>query len=375
MTSLDDVTRTVGHLYDAAGEPERWPAALRSVADLLKASASVLAFQDETRQFPVIYSVGVPPEAMRAYFDPRRTDARVLAGVRKAPIGAYTDSMMVPRKQLLRSEYMQTWGIPYGTVKCVQAFAFQQLDCAGFIGAARPLRGNDFEIEQVELIALLLPHVERAIKIQLRLHRACITEMSAVQSLEQLPQAVLLVNKKARVFFANSVAQAMLRASDGIGVNADGLYATTPASTLNLRRMVAAAAHRIEVGTSKSHPAVLLLERHAERAPLSAIIAPLRPRDSFPWIPGIEPEVLVVITDPERRSAELQNRLMSMHGLTRTETAVATLVAEGRGVKATAEILKVAPSTVRTHLHRVFSKTRTARQAELAAFILQSGLT
>ena len=166
--------------------------------------------------------------------------------------------------------------------------------------------------------------------------------MSAVQSLEQLPQAVLFVNKKARVFFANSVAQAMLRASDGIGVNADGLYATTPASTLNLRRMVAAAAHKIEVGTSKSHPAVLLLERHAERAPLSAIIAPLRPRDSFPWIPGIEPEVLVVITDPERRSAELQNRLMSMHGLTRTETAVATLVAEGRGVKATAGILKVA---------------------------------
>lgn len=375
MASLEDMTRVIGRLYEAAVEPEQWPATLKSLADLLKASAAVAAFQDDQGLFPIDYSVGIAPEAMRAFFDRHHSDARVLTGIRKAPLGAYTDAMMVPRDVLLRSEYIQTWGIPNGVVKCVQAFAFRQHDCSGFIGAARPLHGKDFEKSEVELLNFLLPHVERAMKIELRMQQARLTEISAVQSLEQLPHAVLLVDKRARVFFANSAARGLLDARDAIGVDRDGLRAISAETTATLRRMIAAAADVMGGRVSNPGPVVLRLERRPPSAPLSSIIAPLQARDGFPWIPGIRPEVLVVVSDPERRDHDLQNRIMAQHGLTRTESAVASLVAQGRGVKATARILEIAPSTVRTHLHRVFGKTRTARQAELAALLSHSNHT
>ena len=212
-------------------------------------------------------------------------------------------------------------------------------------------------------------------KTELRLQQARLAEMSAVQSLEQLPHAVLLVDKTARVFSANSAARTLLGACDPIGVDKDGLHAISTETTATLRRMIAAAAGLMRGRVGKPGPAVLRLERRPPSAPLSATIAPLHPRDGFPWIPGTRPEVLVVVSVPERRDYHRQNRIMAQHGLTRTESAVASLVAQGRGVKATAQILEIAPSTVRTHLHRVFGKTRTARQAELAALLSQSDHT
>ena len=61
----------------------------------------------------------------------------------------------------------------------------------------------------------------------------------------------------------------------------------------------------------------------------------------------------------------------ALYGMTATEAAVAGLISKGTGVKAAARKLGIAPSTVRTHLHRVFEKTETRRQAELAHLVNQ----
>ena len=51
--------------------------------------------------------------------------------------------------------------------------------------------------------------------------------------------------------------------------------------------------------------------------------------------------------------------------LTPTELRVLLSIVEVGGVPETAEILGIAETTVKTHLHRVFSKTGTNRQADL----------
>ena len=56
-------------------------------------------------------------------------------------------------------------------------------------------------------------------------------------------------------------------------------------------------------------------------------------------------------------------------GLTPGELRVLLTIVEAGGVAETAEALGVAETTVKTHLHRVFAKTGTARQAHLVRLV------
>jgi DNA-binding CsgD family transcriptional regulator len=52
---------------------------------------------------------------------------------------------------------------------------------------------------------------------------------------------------------------------------------------------------------------------------------------------------------------------------------VALAASSGNTIVETAQLLKVSPNTIKTHLRRVFAKTATNRQAELAALIAAVG--
>jgi DNA-binding CsgD family transcriptional regulator len=56
-------------------------------------------------------------------------------------------------------------------------------------------------------------------------------------------------------------------------------------------------------------------------------------------------------------------------GLTLSELRVMNAIVHIGGVPETAEELGVAETTVKTHLHRVFSKTGTSRQADLVRLV------
>lgn len=61
--------------------------------------------------------------------------------------------------------------------------------------------------------------------------------------------------------------------------------------------------------------------------------------------------------------------LRRRHHLTPAEIKVCRILSEGRDVKQAAEALGLSAATVRTHLHRIFQKTGTGRQAELVSLI------
>jgi DNA-binding CsgD family transcriptional regulator len=81
--------------------------------------------------------------------------------------------------------------------------------------------------------------------------------------------------------------------------------------------------------------------------------------------------VVVFVADREQDGDRFGPRLQTLYGMTRMEAAVAGLISKGGGVKAAARKLGIAPSTARTHLHRIFDKTGTKGQAELAYLINQ----
>lgn len=85
---------------------------------------------------------------------------------------------------------------------------------------------------------------------------------------------------------------------------------------------------------------------------------------------GIPAAVIVFLTEPALRAPMSSEALMSLFGLTATETHVARHLASGMRPDEISEALGVAPTTTAFHLRNIFSKTGTRRQAELVALLL-----
>lgn len=86
--------------------------------------------------------------------------------------------------------------------------------------------------------------------------------------------------------------------------------------------------------------------------------------------PGIS---MVFIHDPESPRRCCTSALRKLYGFTKAEAAVAAALMEGKTLNEIAASLHVSTNTVRAHLKRLFSKTRTSRQAELV-LLLGSGV-
>ena len=83
------------------------------------------------------------------------------------------------------------------------------------------------------------------------------------------------------------------------------------------------------------------------------------------------PLALVLISDPERDRDIAASELARLYGLTPTEAKLALALLDGYGLDSAARQLSIGRNTARTHLKRIFEKTRTHRQAELVALILR----
>jgi DNA-binding CsgD family transcriptional regulator len=108
---------------------------------------------------------------------------------------------------------------------------------------------------------------------------------------------------------------------------------------------------------------------------LTLIVTPVRGRDVGRLAEaGIrDAAVLLFVIDPVNRRSIPLGQLMNAYGLTRAEARVALAASSGSTVIESARLLGLSPNTIKTHLRRVFAKTATARQAELAGLIASVG--
>lgn len=365
MPSLDQLLHTIEAIYDAGLDEAQWTIALERLSDLLGCTGTTVAFQDSSGRFPAYHSVRCLSDLHHAYAEHYRRIDPVLAFVSRAAPGVYIDRMILPKTELRRLEIHSDFGIPNDMDSVMQAFAFRSAAGAGFVAAGRSVRAGDFEAEHVQTMGLLLPHLERAMQMQLRLGAVGMRADSAAEALDCLTLGILFVDQRARVLLANRAAEALLAQADGIGVDAAGLCAARQTETSALRRIIVRAADHTRVN---GRGGSLQLERPSMRRSLLVMVAPLG-RSSSAWMPQPRPAAIVLVSDPESACNPPLDALRMLFGLTPTEAAVALAVAEGRGVKDAADALGISSATVRWHLQRVFDKTGTARQAELARVV------
>jgi DNA-binding CsgD family transcriptional regulator len=270
------------------------------------------------------------------------------------------------REEFCRTDIFNEWYKPQGVEAMMRTNLLIEGPVSTVITVGRPYSEGDFGASEIRLFVALIPHLQRAVQLQLRLAGVDGPPIGSAEMLNRLLQGVLLVDAGARVIFANSAAERMLRAGSGLLLRRDGLRAETPGETRLLRRMIADCAEpRAELGGAGGR---VRLSRE-NRAPLTVLVIPHRAQVA--WIDVARPRAILFITDPEHAAVVRRESLRQDFGLTPAEAGFTREMLKADGLQAAADRLGISLTTARTHLAHVFDKTGTRRQAELVRLILQ----
>ena len=220
--------------------------------------------------------------------------------------------------------------------------------------------GHAFRHEHLALMRSLTPHLDRAIRLQLRLQSSNLYADSVSSALDALTLGVILVDCSCQVLWTNRRAREMTGGSGSLRLRDGQLSARLKTETQSLRVLIA------EV-VSAGRSGLLAISRGPGSRPLLVMTVPLASPS------GVAADRTacgaVFLSDPDRADRPSVASLQRIFDLTYREAQTAIAIASGHGLKAAARAMGVAPTTVRSQLQQAFAKTGTKHQAELAALI------
>jgi DNA-binding CsgD family transcriptional regulator len=373
VLSQEKVLRLVGRIYDAAADESLWPAFLEDFAIAVNGEATALFYCDMIAlRAGLAITVGFDPECEDRYvkhysaFDILRSEW-LQRFSQAGPEGVVTCEQLVEPPQLRKTEYFNDFLRRYDIVHQFCGPIAVNAEWSSVFSCSRSRKKGPFGPEAVNLLRLLLPHLQRALQFHREFAELKGQQRASLDALDQLPFGVILLDCDGRIIASNREANCILSQNDGLSADRHGINAAWQNETQELRRMIAGAGKTVEA-QGMAAGGILALQRPSGKRPLAVLVAPVG-RQAFE--PGIKtPAVIVFVTDPEQKRESLPGALQRIYELTAAESRVAELLMQGESVMRAAERLGVSHNTARTHLQRIYDKTDTRHQAELVRLLL-----
>lgn len=359
----------VERIYAAAYDPSQWrdyAEALRRATDAT--SAHFLLIDPSHRQASIYAElIGTPSQhrEYEAYFwqvDKWREIAR------RVPVGSVLGSHEVcADAEFAESEFyrdfLRRWGGDLFYFGGGVLFKGDGVEVAS--GVMRERKAGPVDAAALALLRLLMPHLKQAFAIHRRLTGLQLERDILAAMLDRAPFGVIVLDREARVVAMNAAAERLIAAGDALQFVDGALRAAHGGFNPALQRLVHGAIGARRAGAEVGGP--ISLPRASGRRPLGVLAAPA-PRQRAPATPR-SPAAILILTDPEAKSEDAAEALMRVYGLTRMEARVATLIAEGGGVRLAAEALGVTQHTARAHLKAIYAKTGLHNQVQLARLV------
>ena len=182
---------------------------------------------------------------------------------------------------------------------------------------------------------------------------------SVMELLDHPQVGVIQLDRRGQIMAANDSARDVLRRNDGLSDDGGELCAAWPEDHATLRALLARALPRQEQpGASGS-----MTVRRRSLPGIGLHVKPLGYR-------GLDDRsgraaALVLIVDPAKRVRVSPALVATALGLTPTEAAIATQLAEGRTLRQIAAATGRGYNTVRTHLRHICIKLKCSRQFDV----------
>ncbi|HEY5300286.1 MAG TPA: LuxR C-terminal-related transcriptional regulator [Acetobacteraceae bacterium] len=367
MVTETDYTGFLDLLYGAPVEQADWEPVITRFADMIGGAKAWMPDLDMLNGGGRGVTARIDPRAEEIYvqhFASRNPFIRRYA-TGPWPLAVMTDEDSFPKDEFVRTEYYNDFLRPLDIHSVAVVRLARRNGLQSTLNVTKPKHKGQFTSAELEIARRLHPHLIRAFNLSRTFAdlRARSAGLAAV--LDRSSHGVLLLDDTGRINHANVAAERLLGEGDGLRVVGGRLGAWRSDIARRLEALIGQAGRRDGAGRTGGSMA---LPTRSRLLPLSLTVAPLRIDRP---LARTDDSVLVCVTDLAAGISLPVQRLSALFGLTPAEGRVALALFEGATPGEVAVRFDVSPRTVRVQLTRVFEKTGTNRQAELARLMMR----
>jgi DNA-binding CsgD family transcriptional regulator len=354
-------------IYDAAAENHLWRDALTAIADLTDSQGGILFGQSMTaRQVYFDYNGRLDEACNRAYQE-RHMSNPWSDHMEHQPVGRLVLSdEAVSLSKLRRSSFYDEVLRPQNVAHNAMIALAARRDFRAAFNLCRGEKQGPIGTDQQRMLRSLTPHLRRSISLGFRIDGYLAIQRAAFDLLDRLTDGVIILDRNAYPLYANTSARRLEAA--GVLKLRQTLALSSPVYSRRMSTLV----QKALAGEPGGAMSVI---RSQDEQRITIFVSSIRSKDLGRLSDaGIKnAAVLVFVVDPASRGSIQIRQIVEAYGLTHAEARVAIAASSGGTVEETARLLHLSPNTIKTHLSRVFAKTATARQAELARLVAAMG--
>ncbi|ATE58798.1 helix-turn-helix transcriptional regulator [Thauera sinica] len=359
----------ISALYEATLHPKRWYAALQGMAHLGEAQAAVFIDMDYALSVlwrHVLYNVD--EEAHHVYLKRyAQIDPRLPVMMKAPELRWLSDVEALSEATRTDNPVYRDYLVPSGLKECLMAKAAVEGARHGHVVLLKIGVSDRFSAEQRATLELLLPHVDRAVRISRRLAGFARALAFGSRGIDESDEPVAALTSNGCISEANPAFERLLANGDiFVADHGHKLRCKSDDAQARLGRSIADALELAKGNTrhdSRNSP-VVTVDR-AGAPPLLVTVTPLMQMGAQPWFEQVG--VLIKVSDPLRPPSE--EVLQQGFSFTAAEARLARALLGGGTLAEVALRIGVSVNTVKTQLQVVFQKTRTTRQPELVALL------
>lgn len=362
MSERQGFSVLIESIYDAALEPARWDDVVLNLNAFVGGRACGLFSKNPISKFGVThYYHGADPHFIQLYSD---THSQFDPLTTLPPMGKVVSIPDLVRYDEYRSgPFYQEWLKPQGCVDAANVVLDNSVpDLPILLTVLSGKRMVDSEMRR--RLDLIVPHARRALAINQTIERKQAAAARFSDVLNGLSAGVFLVDSDCRILHANQSGQGLLDAQDSLRAAGGVLAISGVLGNQALRKAVAEVAAQ---GAVAKPCALQFSDREGQR--FIAHIAPLVLVARRDDIRERKATVAIFVQRAELRVGPYDDLIARTFQLTPTELRVLLTLVKVGGVPETAKSLRIAETTIKTHLSRIFSKTGTNRQTDLVKLV------
>jgi DNA-binding CsgD family transcriptional regulator len=362
--------RLLDLIYDAATENGLWRSVLTEVADITGSQGGVLFGQAIGPKELYFSYNGRCDESYNNIYRERHMQNPWAVFMESQPVGRIVLSDEVTelssiRRTLFFDELLRPQDVAHNAMVALAA----KDDFKAAFNLCRSARQGPLDQDGQRFLEGLVPHLCRSIRLGFRIDAYRALQHAEYHVLDRLSVGVILLDRRARLLYANAAARALDSCEGQLRLRGATVPAQSPPHARRMGELVRMALLGAPAGS-------MSLPRPSDGSLLAILVSSVRGRDvgRFADLSMPDAAVLLFIVDPANRAGIPLSWIVDAYGLTPVEARVALAASSGLTIPETAHRLNVSPNTVTTHLRKVFAKTGTGRQAELARLMASIGL-